>query len=106
MSTPAIIIILTTIASICMLYYGASFLISGALSAASKFKISDTVVSITLIAGATSLPELFILFQAIHNPGGSTLAYGTILGSNFANIGLVLGISILISFKDKFSFNL
>ena len=105
MSNPAIIIILTTIASICMLYYGASFLISGALSAASKFKISDTVVSITLIAGATSLPELFILFQAIHNPGGSTLAYGTILGSNFANIGLVLGISILISFKDKFSFN-
>ena len=72
MLNPAIIIILTTIASICMLYYGASFLISGALSAASKFKISDTVVSITLIAGATSLPELFILFQAIHNPGGST----------------------------------
>ena len=66
MSNPAIIIILTTIASICMLYYGASFLISGALSAASKFKISDTVVSITLIAGATSLPQLFILYQAIH----------------------------------------
>ena len=67
MLNPAIIIILTTIASICMLYYGASFLISGALSAASRFKISDTVVSITLIAGATSLPELFILFQAIHH---------------------------------------
>jgi len=99
------LIFFSTILSIIMLYFGASLLISGALSAASKLKISETVISITLIAGATSLPELFVLLKAIQHPNGSTMAYGTVLGSNLANLGLVLGLSILIKFKDKFSFN-
>ena len=51
---------LFTIASLMMLYFGADFLISGALSTAARLKISEMVVSITLIAWATSVPELFV----------------------------------------------
>ena len=96
---------LFTIASLMMLYFGADFLISGALSTAARLKISEMVVSITLIAWATSVPELFVLSKAISIPNGSTIAYGTIIGSNFANLCLVLGLSIFIKFKLKFSFN-
>ena len=96
---------LFTVASIGMLYFGADFLISGALSTAARLKISEMVVSITLIAWATSLPELFVLSKVISRPNGSTIAYGTIIGSNFANLCLVLGLSILIKFKQRFSFN-
>lgn len=96
---------LFTVASIGMLYFGADFLISGALSTAARLKISEMVVSITLIAWATSLPELFVLSKVISRPNGSTIAYGTIIGSNFANICLVLGLSVFIKFKERFSFN-
>ena len=96
---------LFTVASIGMLYFGADFLISGALSTAARLKISEMVVSITLIAWATSLPELFVLSKVISHPNGSTIAYGTIIGSNFANICLVLGLSVFIKFKERFSFN-
>ena len=100
-----IFLFLYTVASIGMLYFGADFLISGALSTAARLKISEMVVSITLIAWATSLPELFVLSKAISLPNGSTIAYGTIIGSNFANLCLVLGLSILIKFKQRSSFN-
>ena len=104
-SNQYIFLLLYTITSIGMLYFGADFLISGALSTAARLKISEMIVSITLIAWATSLPELFVLSKAISLSSGSTIAYGTILGSNFANICLVLGLSIFIKFNQKFSFN-
>lgn len=104
-SNQNIFLFLYTVASIGMLYFGADFLISGALSTAARLKISEMVVSITLIAWATSLPELFVLSKAISLPNGSTIAYGTIIGSNFANLCLVLGLSIFIKFKQRFSFN-
>ena len=98
-------LILLTIASIIMLYYGADLLLSGSLDFAAKIKISEMLISVTLIAWITSLPEFLVLFKAINHPEGSTVAYSTIVGSNFANLGLVLGLSILIKFKDKFDFN-
>ncbi|NSW88173.1 hypothetical protein CL651_000245 [bacterium] len=98
-------LILLTVASIAMLYYGADLLLSGSLDFAAKLKISEMLISVTLIAWITSLPEFLVLFEAINHPEGSTVAYSTILGSNFANLGLVLGLSILIKFKDKFDFN-
>ena len=98
-------LIFLTFASIGMLYYGADLLLSGSLDFASKLKISEMLISITLIAWITSLPEFLVLFKAINHPEGSTVAYSTILGSNFANLGLVLGLSIFIKFKDRFDFN-
>jgi len=86
-----------------LLYYGADFLILGSKSIASKFKIPPIVVGITLVAFGTSLPELIVSIIAILK-GESGMVIGNIVGSNIANIGLVLAVTaifvpIVFSFK-------
>ena len=92
-----------------LLYFGADYLILGSKSIASKFKIPPIVVGITLVAFGTSLPELIVSITAILN-GESGIVIGNVVGSNIANIGLVLGVTailtpIVFSFK-KISFDL
>jgi len=92
-----------------LLYYGADFLILGSKSIASKFKIPPIVVGITLVAFGTSLPELIVSIIAIIK-GESGMVIGNVVGSNIANIGLVLAVTaflvpIVFSFK-KISFDL
>ncbi|MBC8256189.1 MAG: calcium/sodium antiporter [Candidatus Marinimicrobia bacterium] len=86
-----------------LLYYGADFLILGSKSIAAKFKIPPIVVGITFVAFGTSLPEMIVSIIAILN-GESGLVIGNVVGSNIANIGLVLGVTailtpIIFSFK-------
>ena len=86
-----------------LLYYGADFLILGSKSIASKFKIPPIVVGITLVAFGTSLPELIVSIIAILK-GESGMVIGNVVGSNIANIGLVLAVTaifvpIVFSFK-------
>ena len=86
-----------------LLYYGADFLILGCKSIASKFKIPPIVVGITLVAFGTSLPELIVSIIAILK-GESGMVIGNVVGSNIANIGLVLAVTailvpIVFSFK-------
>ena len=92
-----------------LLYFGADHLILGSKSIASKFKIPPIVVGITLVAFGTSLPELIVSIIAILK-GESGIVIGNVVGSNIANIGLVLGVTailtpIVFSFK-KISFDL
>lgn len=92
-----------------LLYFGADYLILGSKSIASKFKIPPIVVGITLVAFGTSLPELIVSIIAILK-GESGIVIGNVVGSNIANIGLVLGVTailtpIIFSFK-KISFDL
>ena len=92
-----------------LLYYSADFLILGSKSIASKFKIPPIVVGITLVAFGTSLPELIVSIIAILK-GESGMVIGNVVGSNIANIGLVLAVAailvpIVFSFK-KISFDL
>ena len=92
-----------------LLYFGADYLILGSKSIASKFKIPPIVVGITLVAFGTSLPELIVSITAILK-GESGIVIGNVVGSNIANIGLVLGVTailtpIVFSFK-KISFDL
>ena len=92
-----------------LLYFGADYLILGSKSIASKFKIPPIVVGITLVAFGTSLPELIVSIIAIIK-GESGIVIGNVVGSNIANIGLVLGITailtpIVFSFK-KISFEI
>ena len=101
--------ILVFVVGAVFLYYGADFLITGSQTVASKFKISPIVVGITLVAFGTSLPELIVSIIAIFRdkPG---IVVGNVVGSNIANIGLVIGISavfypLFFSFK-KISFDL
>ena len=92
-----------------VLYYGADLFIKTSKTVASKLKISPVVVGITLVAFGTSLPELIVSIIAIlRNETG--IVIGNIVGSNIANIGLVLGITavltpIFFSFK-KISYDL
>jgi cation:H+ antiporter len=74
-----------------LLAFAADRLVSGASNLAYSFKISPLLVGITLVALGTSLPEIVVALHAAYqqNPG---LAIGNALGSNIANIGLVLGL--------------
>jgi len=74
---------------------GASLLVDGASFLAKKLSVSDLVIGPTVVAFGTSLPELSVnVFASIK--GNTGIAIGNILGSNIANIFLILGISGLI----------
>jgi len=79
-----------------VLIKGADFLTDGASSIAEKLKVSDIAIGLTVVSFGTSLPELMVNIIASHQ-GNSGIAIGNILGSNIANILLVLGVSAIIS---------
>jgi len=74
---------------------GADFLVDEAVYFSEVFKISKTVIGVTLVALGTSLPELGVTFSAARQ-GYGNIAVGNILGSNIANIFLVGGVAALI----------
>ena len=78
------------------LYYGAEFLIKGSQAIANKFNISHIVIGITLVAFGTSLPELVVSILA-NLKGEPGMVIGNVMGSNVANIGLVLGTTAILS---------
>lgn len=74
---------------------GASLLVDGAASVAKKLKISSIVIGLTIVAFGTSAPELVVNIFASVN-GNTDIAIGNILGSNIANVFLILGIASII----------
>ncbi|MBI4135398.1 calcium/sodium antiporter [Candidatus Uhrbacteria bacterium] len=82
-------------AGIALLIYGARFLVDGGSSLARRFGISPLVVGLTIVAFGTSAPELIVnIFASIS--GSADIAMGNVLGSNLANILLILGIAAAI----------
>ena len=83
------------ISGIVVLYFGAVWLVRGASRLASSLGVSPIVVGLTVVSLATSAPELVVCLVAAlqGNPG---LAIGNVMGSNLANIGLILGLTSLI----------
>jgi len=77
---------------------GAHFTVESASGIAANFGISDRVIAIILISFGTSLPEL-VVSVAASLKGKVDMAIGNIIGSNLANITLVIGISALVSDK-------
>ena len=76
------------------LAYGGDVLTSGAAAVSVNLKIAPIVVGLTVVSIATSMPEMATsLLAAKDNPG---IALGNILGSNLANMALILGISAVI----------
>lgn len=74
---------------------GADFLVDGSSAIAKRFGISSLVIGLTIVAFGTSMPELIVnIFASLE--GDTGLAIGNILGSNIANILLILGISAMI----------
>jgi len=78
-----------------LLIKGADLLVKAASALAEKLRVSDLVIGLTVIAFGTSLPELFVNITASIK-GLSGITVGNIVGSNIANILLILGISAVI----------
>lgn len=76
--------------AIAILIVAGDFLVKGAVSIALKLKISMMIVGLTVVSFATSAPELFVSLMSALN-GNSDIALGNVIGSNIANITLVLG---------------
>lgn len=87
--------ILLIIIGLAILITGAELLVKGGASLGKKMGISSIVVGLTIVAFGTSAPELIVnFFSAIK--GSADIAIGNVVGSNIANILLILGISALI----------
>jgi len=82
-------------AGLLLLYYGAEYLVSGSSRLAISFGIRPLIIGMTVVAFATSMPELLVsLFASVK--GSADIATGNIIGSNIANIGLILGAAALL----------
>ncbi|NVM25560.1 MAG: sodium:calcium antiporter, partial [Desulfobacterales bacterium] len=78
-----------------LLIKGADFLVDGASSIARRLQVSDLVIGLTVVAFGTSTPEFFVNIIASIK-GDTDIAIGNVLGSNIANIFLILGVSSII----------
>ena len=77
------------------LVFSGEFLVRGAVGIAKKFQISTLVIGMTVISFGTSAPELIVSINAALS-GHPEIAIGNVIGSNIANLALVLGITVLI----------
>lgn len=89
------LIYLLFVAGFFILIKGADFLVDGAASIAKRRNISSIVIGLTIVAFGTSAPEFIVNFFASMR-GNSEIAVGNILGSNIANILLILGVAAVI----------
>ncbi len=91
-----------------LLVVGGEFLVRASVGLSFKLNLSKMVIGLTVVSFATSAPELLVSLQAALD-GNSNIALGNVIGSNIANIGLVLGLTAIISTltvdKDFFGFN-
>jgi len=90
-------IIFVLILGIFLLIKGADWLIENASDLAKRLKISDLLIGLLIVSVGTSLPELIVSLFANSSQNGSEIAISNILGSNIANVLLVLGLSTLFS---------
>ena len=71
-----------------MLCFGGNWLVSGGVTIAKKFRISNLVIGMTIVAYGTSTPELAASIAAAGDH--SAIILGNVIGSNIANIGMVI----------------
>ena len=80
------------IGGLILLYFGANWLVQGAITLSLHLGLSPLIVGLTVVALGTSLPEALVSVQAaIGHQGG--IAIGNVVGSNILNIALILGLS-------------
>jgi len=86
---------LAILAGIAMLLYGADRFVVGASATARNLGLSPLLIGLTIVGFATSAPEILVSIAAAGR-GATDMAVGNAIGSNIANIGLVLGIGAMI----------
>ena len=77
-----------------MLCFGGNWLVSGGVAIAKKFRISNLVIGMTIVAFGTSSPELAASIAAAGDH--SAIILGNIVGSNIANVGMVIGVAAIL----------
>ena len=100
--------ILYVLLGLLLLVVGGEFLVRSSVGLSFKLNLSKMVIGLTVVSFATSAPELLVSLQAALG-GYSDIALGNVIGSNIANIGMVLGLTALITplgiDRDFFRFN-
>ena len=86
---------LLIIGGLILLILGGNWLLKSAVALSIKLEIPKIIIGMTVVSFATSAPELIVSINAALN-GSSDLALGNVIGSNIANLGLVLGITLLL----------
>ena len=76
-------------------YFGAEWLVKGSSKLSHDLGVKPIVIGLTVVAFGTSSPELAVSLTATLK-GSGDLAIGNIIGSNIANIGLVLGVAAIV----------
>lgn len=87
--------VLTLLLSVAGLFWAANHLVTGAIGIATYYRVKPLIIGLTIVAIGTSIPEIIVGITAAIN-GQNDLALGNAIGSNIANIGLILGITILL----------
>jgi len=83
-----------TVVGLVMLCFGGNWLVSGGAAIARRFRISNLVIGMTIVAYGTSTPELAASVAAAGEH--SAIILGNIIGSNIANVGMVIGIAAIL----------
>lgn len=96
--SPLTIAFISAFAGLFLLFYCGNRLVDGAVYVAKKFQLSSIFIGVAVIGFGTSLPEIVATMTANKN-GSPSIAFGNIIGSNIANIALVLGVGLLIMKK-------
>lgn len=86
--------ILLFVAGLILLYFGAEYLVGGSSAIALRLGIAPLMVGLTVVAFGTSAPELLVSLTAVLS-GSDDISVGNIIGSNIANIVLILGVSAM-----------
>lgn len=93
--TSNIKIVIWLLISCCLLYYGAEWLVVGAVDLAKRFGVSEAVISVSVVAFGTSIPELSASIIAVIKKENA-LSIGNLIGSNIFNLGSVLGLTAIV----------
>ena len=94
MGLPLLVVLL--IGGLALLTVGGELLVRGATAIAKQLGLTTTVIGLTVVAMGTSLPELAVSLYAALG-GTPDIAIGNVVGSNIANIGLILGITAMVT---------
>lgn len=93
--TGTLLAIIQLLAGFILLYFGGDWLVNGGVALARRFRISPLVIGMTIVAFGTSAPELLVSMTSSIK-GSAGIAMGNVIGSNIANIGLILGLTAML----------
>lgn len=93
--TGTLLAIIQLLAGFVLLYFGGDWLVNGGVALARRFRISPLVIGMTIVAFGTSAPELLVSMTSSIK-GSAGIAMGNVIGSNIANIGLILGLTAML----------